>query len=139
MTVLHDRSRGTRVLQTSYMRSCGNCNHGKMTAQPSKNACLGCLMASHDFMKQVRETIDRSLENAAVKAGMRRSDITRVLVTGGSSIVPAVRKLLDENFGASVEYDHPFDCVARGACRGIVEPILQLLRATPVHLPFRPR
>jgi molecular chaperone DnaK len=125
MTVLHDRTRVTRVLQTSYTRSCGNCNHGRASVQPSKSACLGCLMASHDFMKQVRETIDRSLENAAVKAGMRRSEITRVLVTGGTSIVPAVRKLLDENFGASVEYDHPFDCVARGACRGIVEPILQ--------------
>jgi molecular chaperone DnaK len=125
MTVLHDRSRISRVLQTTYTRSCNSCNHGRATKQPSKNACLGCLMKSNDFMKHVHETLNRALENAAVKAGMRRVEITRVLVTGGTSLVPAVRQLLEENFGAAVEYDHPFDCVARGACRGIVDPILQ--------------
>ncbi|MCX6620685.1 MAG: hypothetical protein NTY38_06335, partial [Acidobacteria bacterium] len=73
----------------------------------------------------IREALDRALENAAIKAGMRRSDVTRVLVTGGTSLVPAVRRILEESFREKVEYDHPFDCVVRGACRGIVTPVLQ--------------
>jgi molecular chaperone DnaK (HSP70) len=73
----------------------------------------------------VRETLTRAMENAAVKAGMRRSDVTRVLVTGGTSLIPVVRRHLEAEFGSLIEYDHPFDSVARGACRGIVFPALQ--------------
>jgi hypothetical protein len=73
----------------------------------------------------VRDTIDRALENAAIKAWMRRSDLTAVVVTGGTSLVPAVRRLLDEAFAGKVRCDSPFDAVARGACKGWVAPILQ--------------
>jgi molecular chaperone DnaK len=88
-------------------------------------SCLGCILLSRDFLKQTRETLERALENAAVKAGGRRDDIVRVLVTGGTSLVPSVRRVLEELFDSRVDYQSPFDAVARGACRGVVVPILQ--------------
>ena len=126
MSVLNDLGRVPRLLNTTYARSCPECERGQ--AEPSSSdaeACLGCLLAAKDFPRQVRDTLERALENAAVKAGMRRSDLTRVLVTGGTSLVPAVRRILDDMFPGKLEYDHPFDCVVRGACRGIVAPVLQ--------------
>ena len=82
-------------------------------------------MLANDFVKQTRETLDRAVENAAVKAGLRRDDVVKVLVTGGTSLVPCARQLLHDSFDGRVDYQSPFDAVARGACRGIVEPILQ--------------
>ena len=76
-------------------------------------------------MERVGEALDRALENAAINTGMRRGDITRVLATGGTSLVPAVVELLQQRFGERLEYAHPFDAVAQGACQGIVLPILQ--------------
>jgi len=69
--------------------------------------------------------VERALENAAVKAGMRRHDLVKVMVTGGASLSPWVRGLLTEMFGIKVEYARPFDAVVLGACRGEVTPILQ--------------
>ena len=54
-----------------------------------------------------------------------RFDGKRVIVTGGTSIVPQVRELLEESFPDRVEYDRPFDAVVRGAGRGWVVPLLQ--------------
>ena len=124
MSVLNDLGRAPRLLQTTWRRKCGACE----PATPrlgADEACLGCLLVRKGFPKQIQEVMDRALENAAIKAGVRRSDVTRVLVTGGTSLVPAARRILDESFHEKVEYDHPFDCVVRGACRGIVSPLLQ--------------
>lgn len=124
MSVLNDLGRAPRLLQTTWRRACAGCENGASRLAQGE-ACLGCLLAAKGFPKQIRETLDRALENAAIKAGMRRSDVTRVLVTGGTSLIPAVRRILDQGFGEKVEYDQPFDCVVRGACRGVVSPVLQ--------------
>ncbi len=124
MSVLNDLGRAPRLLQTTWRRACAKCDNGAVRLAAGE-ACLGCLLAEKGFPQQIRGVLDRALENAAVKAGLRRSDVTRVLVTGGTSLVPAVRRILDESFHEKVEYDHPFDCVVRGGCRGIVSPVLQ--------------
>jgi len=49
----------------------------------------------------------------------------KALVTGGTSLVPCVGRMLHEYFDGRVEYQSPFDAVARGACQGTVLPILQ--------------
>ena len=82
-------------------------------------------MSDHGFLRSVRDTVDRALENAAIKAGVRRDDIRRVFVTGGTSLVSAVRAYLTEAFPNKVAFESPFDAVACGACKGIVVPILQ--------------
>jgi molecular chaperone DnaK (HSP70) len=126
LTILNDRGRIPRLLKTSYSRSCGACERGGCGEHQSvSSACLGCLLSSKGFLRSVRETLDRSLENAAVKVGLRRDEVTRLFVTGGTSLVPVVRNLLNEYFRDRVVYDHPFDAVVKGACQGIVEPVLQ--------------
>jgi hypothetical protein len=126
LSVLNSLSRAPRLLHTTYRRSCADCEQGRAGRHAgTSDACLGCILVEKGFVKQVRETIDRALENAAVKGGMRRSELTRVVATGGTSLVPAVRKLLGELFDGKIEFDHPFDSVVRGACRGIVAPVLQ--------------
>jgi len=124
MSVLNDLGRAPRLLQTLWRRSCQSCD-GRARRLGAGETCFGCLLARKGFQTQIREVLDRALENAAIKAGLRRSDLTRVLVTGGTSLVPAVRQILLDGFKDKVEFDHPFDCVVRGACRGIVTPVLQ--------------
>ena len=110
---------------TPYTRSCDACRSGESQSQPDNSTgCLGCLVHSRQFLRHVRNTIDRALENAAIKAGMRRDDITRVVVTGGTSLVPLVRRHLKEMFPERVAFKNPFDAVVRGGCRGIVVPLL---------------
>lgn len=126
MSVQVNRNGSVRLLRTTYSRQCGDCERGHASGhRTAEEACLGCILKGREFIGSVRDTLDRALENAAVKVGMRRSDITRVLVTGGTSLVPCVRQMLEATFDGKVIYDHPFDSVVRGACRGIVEPILQ--------------
>ncbi|MFB3788407.1 MAG: Hsp70 family protein [bacterium] len=115
-----------RLLRTTFTRSCAQCERGQVGNHSAPGeACMGCILLQKDFVKQVRDTIDRALENAAVKVGMRKNEITKVLVTGGTSLVLCVQDILKNCFDCHIEYDHPFDTVVRGACRGIVEPVLQ--------------
>jgi hypothetical protein len=126
LQVLSQAGAKPRLLRTTYARSCDDCERGRPGEHPSRDsACLGCLLLANDFLKQTRETLERALENAAVKAGLRRDDVVKVLVTGGTSLVPAVRQLLAASFDSRVDYQSPFDAVARGACLGVVAPILQ--------------
>lgn len=125
MTVVLRGGRMPRVCQTAYTRCCPACEGGRAGAHgDTGRACLGCLLLGFKFTQQARETLDRALENAAVKAKMRRDDVTRLLVTGGTSLVPCVRRMLEESFNGRVVYDRPFDTVVRGACRGVVDPVL---------------
>lgn len=58
--------------------------------------------------------IQRVVDETISKAGLNHSDIDIVLRTGGSSLIPAVKRLLDERFpGRVVEHD-PFTSVAAG-------------------------
>lgn len=126
LQVLSQAGARPRLLRTTYARACGDCERGRVGEHPSPDsACLGCLLLGNDFLRQTRETLERALENAAVKAGLRRDDVVKVLVTGGTSLVPAVRQLLAASFDSRVDYQSPFDAVARGACLGVVAPILQ--------------
>lgn len=125
MQVVHEQNGAVRVLSTTYVRTCPECERGHSGSSGAQAvACVGCLLLAHRFLDQTRETVDRALENAAVKSGVRRGDIVKVLVTGGTSLVPAVTRLLTGYFRDRVEYTSPFDAVARGACQGTVLPIL---------------
>lgn len=134
MAVVSTTERVARTHQITYRRTCPKCAAalaggpappGRSAAAAANTVCLGCLLVAKEFTSRLRDTLERALENAAVKSGMRRGDITAVMVTGGTSLVPAVRAQLQQVFGDRVVFDHPFDCVVRGACRGLVAPILQ--------------
>ena len=111
-----------RLRRTRYTRTCPSCDRGQPGNHAARDqACLGCLLLTHDFLRRTEQILDRALENAAIKGGVRKSSVTRVLVTGGTSLVPSVRALLDRAFPGKVEYGSPFDAVARGACKGLVD------------------
>jgi len=70
-----------------------------------------------DFEAMISELLQRfekAVDDTLEKAGMSRDDIQLVLRTGGSSLIPAVRDILEHRFrGRVVEHD-PFTSVAAG-------------------------
>jgi hypothetical chaperone protein len=63
-----------------------------------------------DLLKQFEQGVDDTL----AKSGLASDDIDLVLRTGGSSLIPAVRRILEDRFpGRVVEHD-PFTSVAAG-------------------------
>ncbi len=61
-------------------------------------------------LSQVAQAVDATLDAAGLDAG----EIDIVLRTGGSSLIPAVKRLLDERFPAKVVAHDPFTSVAAG-------------------------
>src|SRR5436853_6647202 len=58
---------------------------------------------------------------------MGKDDIEHVLLIGGSCLIPSVRAVIQEYFGAAKVKEHlPFEAVAHGACvfaQGMARPI----------------
>jgi len=74
------------------------------------------LLEANGLPQQVNNTITDALTAAAEKYGVRSADIKTVLMTGGTSLIPYVQKLVRNFFGARVRCERPFDAVATGAC-----------------------
>ena len=58
--------------------------------------------------------VEQALDDTLSRAGLAASDIDIVLRTGGSSLIPAVREILDQRFPAQVVEHDPFTSVAAG-------------------------
>jgi hypothetical chaperone protein len=63
-----------------------------------------------DLLARVAEGVDATL----AAAGLQARDVELVLRTGGSSLIPAVRRILDERFAGRVVEHDPFTSVATG-------------------------
>lgn len=63
-----------------------------------------------DQLRQVEQVVDETV----VKAGLRADDIDVVLRTGGSSLIPAVTRILEARFPGRVDLHDPFTSVAAG-------------------------
>ena len=62
-------------------------------------------------LSEIEKAVDRSLDSA----GVDRRDIERVFLTGGTSFVPAVRRIFETRFGAErIRSGNEFTSVARG-------------------------
>jgi len=49
-------------------------------------------------------------------AGIKKDDIDRILLVGGSTRIPVIRKMIIENFGRKIEAGiNPIECVSLGA------------------------
>jgi len=67
-----------------------------------------------NLIRSPLQSVARSLDETVRQAGLTLNEIDIVLGTGGSSLIPAVRAMLDQRFpGKVVEHD-PFTSVATG-------------------------
>ena len=74
-------------------------------------------MSRHEFEDLIREPLTRveeALDETIAKAGLTASQVDIVLGTGGSSLIPAVRTLLESRFPNRVVEHDPFTSVAAG-------------------------
>jgi hypothetical chaperone protein len=71
------------------------------------------------------EAIEQALERVLDNASMRDGDVDRVFLTGGSSFVPAVRRIFEKRFGADrIEAGNEFVSIANGlAAIGLREDV----------------
>jgi hypothetical chaperone protein len=58
--------------------------------------------------------VEQALNETLVRAGLGNDDIDIVLCTGGSSLIPAVREILEQHFPHRVVEHDPFTSVAAG-------------------------
>ena len=74
-------------------------------------------LTRHDFEQMIAQPLQRvaeALDETVRKAGLRHDDIDIVLGTGGSSLIPAVKGLLEDRFAGRVVEHDPFTSVAAG-------------------------
>jgi actin-like ATPase involved in cell morphogenesis len=96
-----------------------------------------------DALGTLRRKIGQVLKKAEEARGIGENDIGSVLLVGGTTLIPAVRQLVEERFGRDrvVQY-RPFEAVAHGALRLVkscpIDDILHHSYALEVkHIPPR--
>jgi hypothetical chaperone protein len=63
---------------------------------------IGTTVTSGDFEAWIADDIERleaTVDEGLAKAGITAHDVQKVFLTGGTSLVPAVRRLFSERFG----------------------------------------
>jgi len=74
------------------------------------------LLVNRGLYRDVQDLLERLLAQAERK-GVSRRDLEEVLLVGGSTLLPGVRTLLENEFGPDRLRDWlPFEAVAHGAC-----------------------
>ncbi|HED30477.1 MAG TPA: Hsp70 family protein [Prosthecochloris aestuarii] len=83
---------------------------------------------NYSLYQLLTRTIDRALEDARERAGLKKHELESVFLTGGSSMLPGIRQRIREYFpDCSVYSNNPFEAIARGACRFAGMPLDQAL------------
>jgi molecular chaperone DnaK (HSP70) len=97
------------------------------------------ILEERQFQEQLRGCLDEVL-TFALSRGIDKSQMERVLLTGGTSMMPAVRQLVVSYFGkAKVAYYKPFEAVCHGAlCLGQVSRVDDYLRHSYVIRLWQP-
>ncbi len=72
------------------------------------------LLDENGMFEMMNRVVDRALVDSAER-GYDSDSITNVLLVGGSSLIPCVRRSLRHRFGDRVRFDRPLDAVALGA------------------------
>ena len=74
------------------------------------------LLQQRGLFRGLQNALDRALDLAR-EHGVRKQDIRTALAVGGSTLIPSVRRALEQNFPERVHAYRPFDAIVRGACR----------------------
>ncbi|HSH70617.1 MAG TPA: Hsp70 family protein [Deferrisomatales bacterium] len=78
------------------------------------------LLAKENLAAQVQAALDGAMEEARL-GGLRASDVKKVLLLGGGTRIPLVRRTLEENFGDRVLGDLPELAPGRGGVQFLTE------------------
>lgn len=68
---------------------------------------------SLDLLDQTVQVTKETLEELAEKTGS--NEVDRILLVGGSSLMPMVKERIDAEFGLDAQIHDPAECVAKGA------------------------
>ena len=72
----------------------------------------------NNLYQHIIRTLDRALDQARDRAGIRKEELKGVFLVGGSSLLPGIEEKIREFFPLSeVHSGNPFEAIARGACR----------------------
>lgn len=85
-----------------------------LTAEHIEKVLSGKEGLKIDYISKIEDIIDRCLN----KSELRAQEIDRVVLVGGSSNIPCIRKMLEQKFSVEKIYVNPkpTETVARGAC-----------------------
>lgn len=72
------------------------------------------LLETKGFRALIQNLIDNAVEQA-YENGVKKREITEVLLVGGSSQIPLFKEILEANFPGKIKGGDPFGAVARGA------------------------
>lgn len=70
--------------------------------------------AFEEMIKDILLQVEQVVDETVVRAGLRYDQIDVVLRTGGSSLIPAVTRILEQRFPDRVDLHDPFTSVAAG-------------------------
>ncbi len=91
---------------------------GAALSQPFSRAELEALLARQDFFAKVTRTLEL-VERRACEYGYGPDTLQTILMVGGSSLIPSVRRLVAARYPGRVRCERPFDAVAVGAAAWI--------------------
>ncbi|TNJ34158.1 Hsp70 family protein [Prosthecochloris vibrioformis] len=70
-----------------------------------------------NLYQHIVRTLDRALDQARDRAGLRKEELKGIFLVGGSSLLPGIEQKIREFFpGIDVHAGRPFEAIARGAC-----------------------
>lgn len=72
------------------------------------------ILNKNNFSSQIQEAIDNAIDQG-YENGIKKADIVKVMLIGGSSRVKAFSDVFETNFGKKVEMGDPYGAVVRGA------------------------
>lgn len=88
--------------------------------ETGKDVGISIPFARADFNKLIDSRIDRTIEltkNTIKEAGFKNSAIKKVILVGGTTIIPYIREKLGDELGIKVDSSvDPLTVVAQGAC-----------------------
>jgi molecular chaperone DnaK (HSP70) len=90
--------------------------HGRLISNRYTRIELENILEEKKLYFNIQKIIDTALDDALNK-GIRKQDIKEVLMIGGSSLIPSVRRAVGQNFAKEqIKSFSPFDACAKGAC-----------------------
>lgn len=89
---------------------------GRLISNLYTRAELESIFEENKLYFNIQKVIDAALDDALNK-GIRKQDIKEVLMIGGSSLIPSVKRALAQNFTKEqIKSFSPFEACAKGAC-----------------------